>query len=253
MQIRHRFVVLVMLSVACLGGITSRAAPQPNDTKVSTYAPVKDAEAQFNYYLGRLEKHLGDGASYDEDHQRRVALDASTLAALALSLGMHDEETKYRRPAAKLIELAVELADSSDDFEAAKKKLAEFKTALHSDVAAEPTTWEPAAELVYLMQQVPNVNAPLRQGVRSRRFERSIDRTAGHAVTLAAIAQASMLDTTYCGDEDDEMEWQRICAEMRDAAAQVYKALRAKDQEKAKAGAERIAKTCDACHHRFRD
>ncbi len=158
-----------------------------------------------------------------------------------------------RRPAAKLIELAVELAGSSDDMVAAKEKLAEFKAAATSSDAAKELIWEPTAELVYLMKQVPNVNAPLRRGVWNRRFARSIDRTAGHAVTLAAIAQASMLDTTYCGDEEDEMEWQRICAELRDASAQVYKALRAKDQEKAKDGADRIAKTCDACHHRFRD
>ncbi len=253
MQIRHGFDGLVMLSVACLGGVTSLCAQNPSDTKVSTYAPVKDAEAQLKYYLGRLEKDLGDEESYDEDHHSRVALDASTVAVLALSLGRHDEETKYRKPAAQLIRLAVELADCSDDFDAAKEKLAEFKAAATSGDKAEETTWEPSAELVYLMKQVPNVNAPLRQGVWNRRFARSLDRTAGHAVTLAVIAQASMLDTTYCGDEEDEMEWQRICAELRDASAQVYKALRAKDQEKAKDGADRIAKTCDACHHRFRD
>ena len=62
-----------------------------------------------------------------------------------------------------------------------------------------------------------------------------------------------MAHTDYCGDEEDEKEWKQICAEMRDACADIYKALMAKDQEKAKAGNARVVKTCDACHHRFRD
>ncbi len=228
-------------------------AQKADDINVSAYAPVKETESQLVYYLERIEKDLTDEATYEEDQQNRVALDASTVAVLAILLGMHDEETKYQKQASKVIELAIELADSSSEFADAKEKLAELKAAVDSGTSAGKTTWEPAADLGLLMKQVPIVNNSLRRGVTGRRFARSIDSTAGHAVTLAAIAQASLIDTSYCGDEEDEKEWQKICADMRDASAEVYKALRAKNQDRAKAGIAKIVKTCDACHHRFRD
>ena len=62
-----------------------------------------------------------------------------------------------------------------------------------------------------------------------------------------------MMNTDYCGDEDDEKAWKKICVDMRDACTDVYKALLAGDQDKAKAGNQRVVETCDACHHRFRD
>ena len=115
-------------------------------------------------------------------------------------------------------------------------------------------TWdEPVADLAMLMQQVPIVNASLRKGVNGRRFSRDAKRSAGRAVTLAVIAQASMMDTTYCGDEEDEKAWKKICADMRDACAEVYKAMLDKDQKRAKAANAKVVETCDACHHKFRD
>jgi len=101
---------------------------------------------------------------------------------------------------------------------------------------------------------VPIVNDKLRRGVNDkRRFERNAESTSVHAVTLAAIANASMMDTNYCSDEADEKEWEKICVDMRDACADIYKALLEKDQEKAKVGNARVVESCDACHHKFRD
>ena len=62
-----------------------------------------------------------------------------------------------------------------------------------------------------------------------------------------------MSDLVYCEDEEAEQKWQEICAEMRDAAAAVGAAVRKNDQETAKQGLAKLAATCDACHHEFRD
>jgi hypothetical protein len=241
------------LLIASFWSATAVQAQSASSPLVSTYAPVADLESEVKTYLDRIAADVADKDGYGEDQRGRVSKDASTVAVLGLMLGMHDQENRQKKSAAALVELAVELAGGVEDIEGARTTLGKIKAAWENPSAGEPITWKPVADLALLMQQVPNVNNALRRGVTSGRFERSIDRTAGHAVTLAAIAQASLLDTTYCGDEDDEQAWRKICADMRDAAADVYRAVRKKDQEAAKAGLERIVATCDACHHRFRD
>jgi hypothetical protein len=234
-----------------VGGISAQEA---KTIQVSKYAPANVLEEQLRLYVSAIAKDLATEDSYEEDQQTRVSYDASTVAVLALCLGMHDQPTEFKLRSPSIIEAAQELANSSDDYDEAKAAYETLEKVLAADPkSTEKPSWEPAAELGFLMQQVPIVNNALRRGVTSKRFERTIDKTAGHAVTLAAIAQASMLDTAYCSDEASEKEWQTICADMRDACAEVYQALRTRDQTKAEAGNARIVKTCDACHLKFRD
>ena len=109
------------------------------------------------------------------------------------------------------------------------------------------------ADLQALMKQVPIVNNHLRRGVTGKRFDRMVDHNAGHAATLAAIAQASMYCTDYCEDDEGKTKWAKICADLRDAAAEMQVAVRRKDVAMATEGLARIVKTCDLCHEAFRD
>ena len=56
------------------------------------------------------------------------------------------------------------------------------------------------------------------------------------------MSQASQLDTSYCDGEQQEIEWQKICADMGLAAMEVNHAIRKKDQVAAKRGLDRIVK-----------
>lgn len=226
-----------------------------DSVKVSTFAPTKDTEAELDFFVAKIGKDLDDKDEFGEDQHKRITLDSSTVAVLALTLGMHDEKNEYKLAAGKLVELAVELTENADDFDNATKAYAALKTALDEKPAGGELSWDtPVADIAALMEQVPIVNDKVRRGVNDkRRFERTAKKTAQKAVTLAAIAHVSMMNTDYCGDEDDEKEWKKICVDMRDACTDVYKALMAKDQDKAKAGNDRVVESCDACHHRFRD
>ncbi len=242
-----------VLFVFCLLCCLESPAQKPDDAKVSSYAPAKELLVQIKSYVDKISGDVSDEKAYGDDQRGRIEKDASTVAVLALMLGMHDEETKLKKSAYQLIELAIELVDQVDEYSEAKEAYSELKAALDEAEEGDDTSWEPAADLALLMQQVPIVNNSLRRGVTSRRFERSAPATAGHAVTLASLAQASLLDTAYCGDEDDEKEWCRICVEMREACAEVYRAVLKKDQEAAKKHMEKIVTTCDECHEKFRD
>lgn len=238
-----------------VGPLSVESQDTGKEIKTSSFAPLKPTVAELTYFVDKIGKDLEDKADFTEDQQKRIGLDSSTVAVLALTLGMHDEKTELKAAASKIVDLAVELAGNAEEFDAAKKSYEQLKHAIETKPKGDELDWDaPVTDIVALMQQVPIVNDKVRRGVNdNRRFARTAEKTAQKAVTLAAIAHASMMNTDYCGDDEDVKAWKKSCADMRDACTDVYKALMEKDQEKAKAGNDRVVETCDACHHRFRD
>jgi len=228
------------------------AAERPKQPKPSTYAPAKDLLAQLDYFIERIEADL-QGEEYGEDQTGRVEKNATTIVAIALVLGMHDEDNKIKKSASALIKTSGDLVGKAENREKATVAFAAVKKALDEPGDGPAIRWDAVTDLALLMQQVPIVNNNLRRCVGSRRFKRSADRSAGYAATLAAIAQASLVDTSYCGDEDEEAKWIRFCEEMRSAAAEVNAAVHRLDQPAAKAGLVKVVKSCDDCHAVFVD
>jgi hypothetical protein len=114
--------------------------------------------------------------------------------------------------------------------------------------------WKSVGNIVDLMQQVPNLNTKLRGQVRSEeRFEKLRDEAAGLAATLAAIAQVSMFDDSYCSGQADQGGWIELCGLMRDAAYDINQAVHRGDREAAVNQLKPLARTCDNCHEQFKD
>jgi len=238
---------LILLVVLVSLGAGTETMPRP-----SAYAPLDDVLGQIELYVNHIETDLEDEAEYTEYHQDRIAKSANTLLALAQVLANHDDESPRKAMAGKLVTAAREVTRNTREFAATRDASVQLRAALQSE-SDEKVSWDPVADLPELMKQVPVVNNRLRSGVNGSRFSRLLDQNAGHAATLAAIAQASLFDTNYCIDEEGEALWKEICAEMRDAAAATGAAVRRKDQEAAQAGLARLVETCDRCHHAFRD
>jgi hypothetical protein len=249
---RLKTMPLLWMSITTFGVIAEVTNGQDQFPPVSRYAPAEILGQQIHSYLDSLTKDLASD-DYGADQKGRVQKDAATVSVLALMLGRHDQDNPHKKAAQAVIDAANRLSSEAADQTRAKGMLASLKKAVESPSVGEEVAWKPSADLAQLMKQVPIVNNSLRRGVTSRRFTRSLEKTAGDAVTLAAIAQASLVDTNYCSDEEGEKEWQRICAEMRDACAVVLDAVQNKDQAKATAALEKIVQSCDACHHKFRD
>lgn len=230
------------------------AADEPNvaDKKPSQYAPIQDVVAQVEMFLKQLGEDLSAEADYGDDQKTRVVKDANTLIVLAQVLGNHDQDHEKKGAAAGLFAASEKLANSTGSYAKAKPAFDAVTAAWQATAPAE-VTWDPTASLQELMAEVPILNNRLRSGVTGRRFDRTIEQNAGLATTLAAIAQASLRDTDYCDDEADQARWAKICADMRDACADVAVSVRKKDQKAATAALERVVKTCDDCHHEFRD
>ncbi len=255
LQQRYRFLV-VLVGAASLAMVRIWAADPPMPPKVSSFAPAKDLASQIDFYVGRLDEALAKKDDFDGANQSRAVKDAHTLAVISLALGMHDEEHPLKEGAVPMLQAAQALATAAtaEDFDAAVKAFADYKAARGSpSTSGRSLTWQKVADLGALMKQVPVVNTNLKRGVTDeRRFKKQLEESAGQSATLAAIAQAAMFDTSAVKDPVDLEQWQKYCAEMRDAAAAVNTAVRAGDQAQATAAFSRMAKNCDDCHGVFR-
>jgi cytochrome c556 len=201
---------------------------------------------------------LANKDDFDDAAKARVKKDANTLAALALTLGLHDADHRLKSSAPALLKAAQKLA-AADEYEAAQSAFQTVKAAATRNGSAAAGTndslkWARVASLRQLMQQVPVVNAALRRGVNAdvQRFKKLQPQLAGQSATLAAIAQTIAVDTTAVKKPADSAKWYQFTTEMRDAAGAVNQAVHGGDQPAATIAMTRLAKSCEACHAVFR-
>ncbi|MBM4003322.1 MAG: cytochrome c [Planctomycetes bacterium] len=243
-------------SIACCSSIlfavfAASLTAWDSAAKPSAYAPANDLIRQLEAMVKRMGEDLSAEADYGEDQQGRIVKDANTVIVIGQVLGVHDQDHRLKGSAAGIISAAGKLAGCTAEFARAQGAWNELKMAM-SDRSEEKVEWKPTADIAALMKQVPIINNSLRRGVGGNRFAKSLDQSAAQAATLAAIAELAGLDNTYCEAGDDFDLWRKVSAEMRDAAASVVTAVRKEDQSAASASLDRLVKTCDACHERFR-
>lgn len=230
-----------------------KSAPTP--PPASQFAPADDLTAQVDYYIKRVGETLANKDQFDDTAKAKIKKDGNTLAVLGLLLGLHDQDNRVKPQAGDLIQAAQALAKAAD-FDAASNAFGNVKKAASGEGAASnpvPSQWKKVASLGQLMKQVTAINAALKRGVTTpKRLEQLKDESAGHAVTLAAIAQASMYDTHEVKNPADMDKWYEYCAQMRDAAGQVNAAVRAGDHAKTTAAMLSLANSCETCHKVFR-
>jgi hypothetical protein len=148
---------------------------------------------------------------------------------------------------------AKELAAAEADHKRATAALAAIKAArAGTDTGSGAVKWEKVAAVSALMKQVPLVHAALRRSVAPNRLARMAKESAAQSATLAAVAQAAMLDRQYSATPEEAAQWSAFCAQMRDASGEVNAAIHALDQPRVDAGMKRLLESCDACHARFR-
>ncbi len=238
--------MLVALVLAARG---AAAADPPAAPRLSTFAPASNLVRQTDYYLGRLEESLASESQYKEDKEK-VSKDGNTLILIALALGLDDGHNKYKAAAPGLMKAGEEAAKAKT-YAAAKTALAHARKAIASPAAGDSAlSWDKAsASLAELMKQVPLINARLKRNLR--RFAQKTKDTAGDTATLAVIAQGSMGDVSQTKKPTEAAKWFTLCAEMRDAAAAVNKAIHAGDPKATEKAMKPFAESCDNCHTVF--
>ena len=256
----HRYLQPV-LGALCLGLVLivslTADAQAPAPPKISAFAPAADLIDQVDFFLGRVTESLSDPADFDGAKQSRTLKDAHTLTVLGQMLAAHDEAHPLKTSAPALIASARQLALAGDQIDKATPALAGLKTARAANSndatpSADAIKWEKAAALPVLMKQVPLVYNGLKRGTDGKRLATQARQSAGQAATLAAIAQASALDTSYAKTPEQEAAWIALCIEMRDAAGDVNSAVHAQDAARVTTGMKRLMQSCETCHEQFR-
>jgi hypothetical protein len=246
------------IAAALIIATALQAAP-PDPPAASTYAPIADLATQVDYYVGSLEKALGaSGDEYSEAKQKSVRKQADTLAALALVIGNHDQDHALKASAGELLAAAGRLAAAAADQPAALKELASVKQAAAGEAAggsgeSASLQWRKVADLESLMKQVQFLNSRLKRGVKGSKLKSQADKTTAYTATLAAIAQASLADTSDVENPADLDKWYQFCADMRDAAGAVNQAIHQQNEEGVQAAMQKLKASCDDCHAVFEE
>lgn len=227
------------------------AAEDPSPTaKVSSYAPAEDLVSQVDAYLKDLGAAVASEDAY-KDAEGRIDKDANTLIVVALALGMHDQDNKYKKAAPGIIKAAQELA-ASKDLAGAKKGVDALVAAAGAAGEGGELKWEKVAHLEPLMKAVPLISNKVKDSsLTAARIERRGADYAGYAALLAAIAQGSIPNADESEEPGEVEKWQKYCIEMRNAAGALNAAVRAKDPERALQANARLRKSCDDCHAVF--
>jgi len=239
-------VVGIGLLVVC--AIWQVGAAPPASPKISAYAPAEDLVAQWDFYVGRIEADLESEADY-KDVAERVYKDANTLILIALALGLHDTPNKYQKHAAGMVAASQQLINAKD-YASTKAALAALKAAT-AEPKGDPSSlaWKKLAHLPPLMQQVPLIHSRIKRAMR--RFERQAAAIAGDAATIAVISQGSLYNVDETDKPGEAEKWYQYCIQMRDAAAALNRAAKAKDAKAADLALKDLAKSCDDCHTVF--
>jgi len=239
--------MMAMVPMFALAGMAMAQAPAA--PKVSTFAPADDLVSQLDNYVKSLKESVANQADY-KDNEGKISRDANTAALIGLALGLHDTENKYKAAAGAIVKAAQQI-EAAKDYDAAKAAVADLEKSTESKAAGE-LKWEKVASLPALMKQVPLVNTKVKRNLRHfvKKAKAKQD-AASDSATLAVIAQGSMANASETKKPTEVKKWCEYCAQMRDAAGALNKAIHAGDKDAADEQMKVMTKACDACHETF--
>ena len=230
------------------------APTMPPAPKVSEFAPADDLDREVDLIPEGSRQHRGQRGGLQgcrrrvdqQGGQRRQA-----LVVIALSLGLHDGESKYKPHAGALMKAAQALADTKD-YESAKKGVAAVRAAAEGKGEANvELKWQKVASLPALMKEVPLINTKLKRMVKPALFQKRAKDTAGFTAAIAAIAQARCPTSRRPRRLSRSSSGTRSRRPWRDHAASVNAAIHKGDEPAAAEGMKKLAQSCDDCHNVF--
>ena len=242
----------IIATIVVSGALMIQSPLHAADTpKVSTFAPAEDLAGQVGQYIKAMKSVVADEQEY-KDSEGKIVRDASTLAVIALALGLHDQDSKYKANAGALMKAAQDVA-ATKDFESAKKAVAALEAVAEKEgTAGGDLKWEKVAPLPELMKQVPMVHTKLKLYVKGANFKKKAKDTAGYSAVIAAIAQGTIADTSATKNADQVKLWQKFSEAMRQDAGEVNAAVHKGDEAATAAAMKKLNQSCEDCHAVFK-
>ncbi|MCA9103296.1 MAG: cytochrome c [Planctomycetales bacterium] len=240
--------ILLGTATVVFTSTTIRAQDAP---PVSSFAAPDVLIAEITDLADKTKESVATEKSYDAA-TARVEKDAATLAALAVAVGLHDQDNALKSAAPALLHAARKLAECDNQADASAA-FAEVEAALKSGAGEQddPSWDEPAAAIQSLMKQVTYLNTQVRRSIRSGKIRRP-ESVASSATVLAVLGQAIVCDGDDWASDDEQLAaWETMAAEMRGAAVALRDAALANDGAAADAAKDRVEQSCKTCHDAF--
>ncbi len=228
--------------------------------------PVADLVLQIEEYVAKIDTTLSEiegTVNYKSDADS-VVRDCHGLALVALAVGRHSDNSKYKIAAPAIIQSTLDLA-RIENYDAAKKGVETLKSALivEADSLTLPQDGTKVAELRPVMKALPNLSAFVkRQTNTETKLKRAINKPESleslYAATaaMAAISQGSIANAADTAFPDEVTRWKQECERFRDAAIAANAALHDVADGKIDYAAYRqthqqMTEACDTCHEVF--
>jgi hypothetical protein len=237
----------LIVGLTWVAAIKRAEAAPPEAPPVSKFAPADDLVVQVDQYIADLAKDLATEDEYKAS-DAEIAKQSNALVVLALALGLHDTDNKYKASAGALMQAAGRLA-AAKTYDDAKKAVADLQSASGGHAALQ---WEKVASLEQLMKAVPTVHNRLKKGVEGSKFKKKLKATAAQSAALAVIAQGALADTSAAKGDEQVKQWYDFCVKMRDAAAGVNADIHKRDAAATKKAMAAPNQTCEDCHAVFK-
>lgn len=239
------------LSVCAVLASAAKGA-EPTLPAVDTFAPLEDLVSQLDALRESLEPALKSAESWTQKREK-IEQDAGLAAVLAETLRQSEAPPPQRQAGAAIVSAASRLA-AAQDHAGAVAALAAWGPvgeAAGTNLPPGDGAWQGPADLHRLMEQVAALAAKLRRGITGSRFARTAAENGPLATSLAAVGHATQFNRDYVEDEGSLGAWFGFSGAMRDSAAELRSALRATDQDRARAALDRLEQSCQDCHALF--
>jgi hypothetical protein len=200
-----RLSLIAMLACYYVGGLV---ADDPASKVPSQFAPFAD----LIFDLQRRVSHLEQAT--DTSDQETTRDEAHVIAIVASQLALHDHRQ----------------AENVSSFEALSSASSADSSGTH--------------ELPMLARHLPYSCDLIRQGIYSSHFDQEHQALAGRCSTLALLANYCAKQETCCPDDSRREDWEHVCFELRDSAAEVNLACHDQSQTAAVAALARLQRSC---------
>ncbi|MDA7979771.1 MAG: cytochrome c [Pirellulales bacterium] len=254
---RHisRSVLFFLCSFAFLSAVGLSSSALQDEPLVSQFAPADDLLTMVNKYIEEAGAIVESAEEFGKsDRRTHLGELAESVQVLALALCRHDKLPEGTNASSFVIayRAAGELYAAADQ-PTAVKALEEVKRGLAGGVeqSQELPKWGKTDQMYDLMTQVQNSQGAINRGMR--RLARRPAPIQENAAFLAAVGHETLFAVPQDLPQELQQPWREYSIAMRDSAAALNAAARAKDEAAAKAAVEALTKSCDDCHAQIRD
>jgi hypothetical protein len=250
------------LGAVLAAGLLVLRGVEAQDTALKTPASelpkIDDVAGQLQIYIERLDESLAKADDYNEAKQSRVEKDAVTVAGLAGLLARHSGDHELKASAPGVQAAANEIAAKYREQAPAAAALLRIKQLQSGETKAEGTLdsakTDAATDAAMLMKQIRFIDNRMKRAARDRSSsEKSRSEVAGHAATIAALAEPlARAAKRHAKTPGDVKEWIDQSNAMAIAAAKLNAAANEDAASDLRDALRAVDATCARCHADFR-